>query len=66
MNDTAVIGGCMLLTMLAAGFVGLLTGSYATVFAGTPVGFAVYLAVGIGNVLGAIVRAFRSGYRAGA
>ncbi|MCU4739911.1 hypothetical protein [Natronoglomus mannanivorans] len=48
MKESVVVGASLLLAILTAGTVGLLTDSYATAFAGTPVGFAVYLVVGIG------------------
>lgn len=48
MNESVVVGGSLLLAILVAGIASLLTGSYATVFASTPAGFAIYLVVGIG------------------
>ena len=48
MNDRLVVGGCLVLSILSAGVVSTLTGSPATFFGATPIGIAIYLAVGIG------------------
>ncbi|MXV61462.1 hypothetical protein GS429_05170 [Natronorubrum sp. JWXQ-INN-674] len=48
MKEATVIGGSLGLAILTAGAVGLLLGSTATVFGGTPIGIAVYLVIGVG------------------
>lgn len=47
MNESTVVGGSLLLAVALAGIAGLLTGS-VSVLGVTPLGVAIYLAVGIG------------------
>ena len=65
MNESTVVGCALVLAILTAGTVAVVTGSYATALGATPIGVAIYLAIGVGAPQLFVASAHESSLRLG-